>query len=233
MLSFPVYRERHPRPAVSHPRLTSIPFCFSQPSNLQMRVLHPGCFSGTFQPANALSASRMQLRDDQSSNTLEIFPPETAILSHARPEQRRVSPLAATLMELPASAANKGLTEILTPLDATLTKNRGVGPSLTFQRSNVQQSVSILFTSLLALCALCPKSVSQLYCIQSVPHSFSKKGGIWGDQHQILKVVLEVCTRGPERCRTPAPAFHSPTDHCQLWTVNSFRRHRCYHAEET
>ena len=158
MLSFPVYRERHPRSAISHPRLTSFPFCFSQPSNLQ-----------TFQRAN-----------DRSSNTLEIFPSHTfPLLTTAHP----VSPLAATLMELPASAANKGLTEILTPLDATLTKNRGVGPSLTFQRSNVQQSVSIFFTSLVALCALCPKSVSQLYCIQSVPHSFSKKGGVWGDQH--------------------------------------------------
>jgi hypothetical protein len=166
MLSFPVYRERHPRSAISHPRLTSFPFCFSQPSNLQ-----------TFQRAN-----------DRSSNTLEIFPSHTfPLLTTAHP----VSPLAATLMELPASAANKGLTEILTPLDATLTKNRGVGPSLTFQRSNVQQSVSILFTSLLVLCALCPKSVSQLYCIQSVPHSFSKKGVYGGTNIKFLKSYLK------------------------------------------
>src|SRR5882724_9955094 len=39
----------------------------------------------------------------------------------------RVSPLAATLMDLPASVANKRLTAELNPLDATLTKNRGVG----------------------------------------------------------------------------------------------------------
>src|SRR6266850_8253115 len=39
----------------------------------------------------------------------------------------RVSPLAATLMDLPASVANKRLTVELTPLDATLTKNRGEG----------------------------------------------------------------------------------------------------------
>src|SRR6266851_7330777 len=36
-----------------------------------------------------------------------------------------LSPLDATLMDLPASVANKGLTAWLNPLDATLTKNRG------------------------------------------------------------------------------------------------------------
>src|SRR6266850_310985 len=38
-----------------------------------------------------------------------------------------VSPLAATLMESPASVANKRLTARLSPLAATLTKNRGEG----------------------------------------------------------------------------------------------------------
>jgi hypothetical protein len=38
-----------------------------------------------------------------------------------------VSPLAATLMDTPTSVANKRLRVRLTPLDATLTKNRGVG----------------------------------------------------------------------------------------------------------
>src|ERR1700693_4894019 len=41
-----------------------------------------------------------------------------------------VSPLAATLMDSLASVANKRLTASLTPLDATLTKNRGVGGAL-------------------------------------------------------------------------------------------------------
>ena len=39
----------------------------------------------------------------------------------------RVSPLAATLMDLIASVANKRLTAELTPLDATLTRNMGGG----------------------------------------------------------------------------------------------------------
>src|SRR6266436_2040832 len=41
-----------------------------------------------------------------------------------------VSPLPATLMDPLASVANKRLTAGLTPLDATLTKNRGVGGGL-------------------------------------------------------------------------------------------------------
>ena len=40
-----------------------------------------------------------------------------------------VNPLTATLMDLPASVANKRLTVWLNPLDATLTKNRGGGPA--------------------------------------------------------------------------------------------------------
>jgi hypothetical protein len=39
-----------------------------------------------------------------------------------------LSPLAATLIALPASVANKGLMAQLKPLDATLTKNQGWGP---------------------------------------------------------------------------------------------------------
>jgi len=55
-----------------------------------------------------------------------------------------LSPLDATLMHLPASVANKGLTAWLNPLDATLTKNRG-GTSVPldvpiFRRSDVQSA---------------------------------------------------------------------------------------------
>ncbi len=39
-----------------------------------------------------------------------------------------LSPLAATLMDLPANVVNKRLTSSLNPLDATLTKNRGWVP---------------------------------------------------------------------------------------------------------
>jgi hypothetical protein len=74
--------------------------------------------------------------------------------SHPRPLVSRqqsvgISPLHATLMDLPASVANKRLTARLNPLDATLTKNTGAHPSSqkpfyllalppqTFQRSNL------------------------------------------------------------------------------------------------
>jgi hypothetical protein len=157
MLSFPVYPEAHPRRPVS------------------------------------------------PSQTLEIFTPHAVTHSAtAHP----VSPLAATPMGLPTSVANKRLTAILSPLDATLTKNRGEGLFLTCNDvRSISFAVTFLATphqltpflshsyknhkgggcqlfllSLLALCALCPKSVSQLLCNQTVPHSFSKRGGVWGSQ---------------------------------------------------
>ena len=45
----------------------------------------------------------------------------------SRQQPTAVNPLAATLMELPTSVANKRLTPGLSPLHATLTKNRGWG----------------------------------------------------------------------------------------------------------
>src|SRR6267142_1353487 len=58
-----------------------------------------------------------------------LTPPKS---SHLRPllshqHNAPISPLVATLMNLPASVANKELTELLNPLAATLTKNRGWG----------------------------------------------------------------------------------------------------------
>jgi hypothetical protein len=140
MLSSPVYANTElrsakpqPRRATSQARLSFLSFCPSQPSNLQMRFLHPECFCGTFQHANALPASRTHLRDD-------IQTPSTARHPRAllyRQHRAAISPLPATLTDHPASVANKRLTENLTPLDATLTKYRGLGVFLTFQRSNV------------------------------------------------------------------------------------------------
>jgi hypothetical protein len=52
--------------------------------------------------------------------------PRQATLSRPRDENpATVTPLAATLMDLPASVANKRLTAELNPLAATLTKTRG------------------------------------------------------------------------------------------------------------
>jgi len=51
----------------------------------------------------------------------------TARRSQRRAETALVSPLGATLMNHLVSVDNKELTENLNPLDATLTKNWGVG----------------------------------------------------------------------------------------------------------
>jgi hypothetical protein len=135
MLSSPVYvnteprsAEPHPRQPISRVRLNFFSFCPSQPSNLQ-----------TFQRANALSASRMLLRDAAFASrtqlrdaiqTLSNACHTRALLS--REHSATLSPLAATLTDHRTSVANKRLTENLTPLYATLTKNRGEGCTLSF-----------------------------------------------------------------------------------------------------
>jgi len=55
-------------------------------------------------------------------------PEELPFRQHRTP----ISPLPATLTSHPATAANKRLTENLTPLDATLTKKQGEGPRHNF-----------------------------------------------------------------------------------------------------
>src|SRR6266446_4502011 len=74
----------------------------------------------------------------------------------------RVSPLAATLMNLPASVANKRLTAELTPLAATLTKNRGVGvPRGTPSSASVK--IAVLSFHVLTNCPLFPCEKQPLY----------------------------------------------------------------------
>src|SRR6266403_2060573 len=48
----------------------------------------------------------------------------------SRQQSTPISPLTATLMNLPTSVANKRLTQKLSPLDSALTKNRGWGALL-------------------------------------------------------------------------------------------------------
>jgi hypothetical protein len=105
MLSSPVYvyteprsAEPHPRQPISRARLSFFAFCPSQPSNLQMRFLHPERFCGTFQRANALSASRTQLRDDPASishriTSLAAPHPLTPIESHPYKNHREAGVL--------------------------------------------------------------------------------------------------------------------------------------------
>jgi hypothetical protein len=117
MLSSPVYVNTetrsaalHPRQPISRVRLSFFSFCPSQPSNLQ-----------TFQRANALSASRTQLLDAIQTPSNACHPRPLPSRQHRSP----LSPLSAPLTDHRTSVANKRLTENLTPLDATLTKNRG------------------------------------------------------------------------------------------------------------
>jgi len=128
MLSSPVYAEPHPRHA------PSVSSAFSVSSALDPVL--SAAFNGlTDQHPNALSASRTLLRDD-------IQTPPKSCLNRAllhRQHRAPLSPLPATHTSHPVSVANKRLTEKITPLDATLTKNRGRGaPSLSLRSTKFQ-----------------------------------------------------------------------------------------------
>ena len=122
-------------------------------------------------------------------------PPKSSHPSQSLPRQQSasLSPLAATLMHPPASVANKRLTVGLSPLDATLTKNRGVHPSSqralslrafpavrTFKRFDVQtfQRVSQPSPFLSIIYALSyTTGDTYLLFFQSLAHSFHRDGG--------------------------------------------------------
>src|SRR5258706_9141720 len=75
-------------------------------------------------PRAAKGASMGQLvllTPSRSSHRTQLF---------SRQQFTPISPLPATLMNLPTNVANKRLTRYLNPLDATLTKNRGWGALL-------------------------------------------------------------------------------------------------------
>jgi hypothetical protein len=105
--------------------------------------------------------------------------------SHPKPLPSRqpfvpINPLAATLMDVPASVANKRLTFWPNPLDATLTKNKGRGLSA----SGSLQLPSLLATTLkffpfIFLRTLLHSRKSQLFYFQALPHSLPKitRGG--------------------------------------------------------
>jgi hypothetical protein len=90
-----------------------------------------------------------------------LTPPKSSYPSQllSRQQPGPVSPLAATLMDLPASVANKRLTVRVSPLDATLTKNRGrsvlwlttIPLTLTFGRSDLRTFASALISANSAL----------------------------------------------------------------------------------
>jgi hypothetical protein len=111
-----------------------------------------------------------------------------------------ISPLTATLMDLPASVANKRLTARLSPLDATLIKNRGGGvPVMVNQISDKE------------ICRACPEhlgeehrdegSASSSHSMERVcPRYFS---GYWATPRVGLgSTDASGLCAGPKRCRT-------------------------------
>jgi len=108
-------------------------------------------------------------------------------LSYYLVHSSSLSPLDATLMDLPASVANKRLTAKLSPLDATLTKTRGGGilPG-TCQLADVStfRPFPIPF-AFRFLRTLWRAAKTQLFSFQAIPHSLPKTtrgGGTCGNQ---------------------------------------------------
>jgi len=90
-----------------------------------------------------------------------------------------LSPLAATLVDLPASVANKRLTARLNPLDATLTKNTGVGlpDSGTLHSPLATRRCTQVLSFHTLPHSFAPRK-TQLFCFQSIPHSLLKTPGV-------------------------------------------------------
>ena len=110
-----------------------------------------------------------------------------------------LSPLAATLTDLPASVANKRLTSWLNPLDATLTKNRGWGQSGAIFRPTDQLSTQ-------------PSSSPK-----SLPYN------PFADPHPLSLYPAIFYKKGGGKSASPVPFFHqSPvTDHESQFPTSS------------
>ena len=101
-----------------------------------------------------------------------LTPPKSSHPSQllSRQQPAPVSPLAATLMSLPASVANKRLTAELSPLDATLTKNMGEGKRLWLSR--YYRRAILLLAHTLCLRAFV---AAASYILRTFPSSVSRK----------------------------------------------------------
>jgi hypothetical protein len=120
MLSFCMVVHTEPRSDATYPRRPV------SPSPRDLCGLGAGVYP---EPSRrVLDCSFSFVFSDFQLSTFDLQPPlfPRSFPCHTS-ENSPVNPLAATLMDLPASVANKGLTVWLSPLDATLTKNRGVG----------------------------------------------------------------------------------------------------------
>ena len=105
-----MFVESHPRLVLAFPALRTVPLPHYLPNSFP---LNP------FADPHPLTPVASILYKNTGGGPQLIHP-------HS-PFSAPLSPLAATLMDLPASVANKRLTVELNPLDATLTKNQGEG----------------------------------------------------------------------------------------------------------
>jgi len=119
---------RTPRPLNFSPRSIPIPYPQFPNSNRIISFADP-------HPLNpAISYRYKNHRGQGGSLAPQASQPSTFNFRLSVPPS--LSPLSATLMDSPASVANKRLTQLLSPLDATLTKNQG-GPRPSIRESSL------------------------------------------------------------------------------------------------
>jgi hypothetical protein len=122
----PVFAATQPRPLVSP---STRDLCGRRLPGLPRASREPGRNASALDCYFSFVLSNLQL----SAFDSQLFPP--------------LSPLSATLMDLPVSVANKRLTAWLSPLSATLTKNTGWGVFFPFWNVSPAQYPSVFSTT--------------------------------------------------------------------------------------
>ena len=190
MLSFHVFVATHPRRSLdSFSRPTSTPHHPYPKSHGITSFTDP-------HPLSSVVSYRFKNMAGRGILVLSLF---ITSLLHYLLASSSLSPLAATLMDLRASVANKRLTAWLSPLDATLTKNRGYplqakylslsfriqtfGPSDQRMLQRVSES-SPLFSSSYRLTYT--TGAAQLFWNQSLVHTFHRDGGCTPSETRVL-----------------------------------------------
>src|SRR6266850_7816155 len=172
----------------------------------------------------------------------QVVLPTSSEFSHpmqlpSRQQSTPVNPLAATLMDFPASVANKRLTAELSPLDTTLTKNGGVGGIMVNQLP-LSSSVSTRLQPSFVLNRFHTLSFS-ISCNSCVCHSYENCRVCTNNSHSgsprvqprgTLRSTLARRSLGG-LCANSVPFFALSTFYCQLSTSRSPKSLLCHTSE--
>src|SRR6266850_3609555 len=155
----------------------------------------------------------------------------------SRQQPAPLNPLAATLMDFPASVANKRLTAELSPLDTTLTKNRG-GRGVMVNQLPLSSNVSTRLQPSFVLNRFHTLSFS-VSCNSFACHSYENCRVCTNNSHSgsprvqprgTLRSTLARRSLGG-LCANSVPFFALSTFYCQLSTSRSPKSLLCHTSE--